>query len=250
MSLPFILWLETGFLAHWRELELLHLVLSYIVAFVALSVDMIVHAHTKATVVCMFAVNSVSGSVLSITYVWIGVILGVVTEIEFVIIFAALFDVCRHHTAWKDWLLDFQYLCSGFINCPDWCNTYNMDLSSCLVFAYNIPNLCFLVLSLHYCGDSGWSLHCGQVVQEEGEKRTPSRTKICQWTTITSYLHWITAAVSVSCYCWPWLHVCVCVNNRNQNCFPEYHRNVCTTLCYLLTVLLRNTSYFSWWVWS
>ena len=70
-----------------------------IVAFVALSVDMIVHAHTKATVVCMFAVNSVSGSVLSITYVWIGVILGVVTEIEFVIIFAALFDVCRHHTA-------------------------------------------------------------------------------------------------------------------------------------------------------
>ena len=123
---------------------------------------------------------------------------------------AALFDVCRHHTAWKDWLLDFQYLCSGFINCPDWCNTYNMDLSSCLVFACNIPNLCFLVLSLHYCGDSGWSLHCGQVVQEEGEKRTPSRTKICQWTTITSYLHWITAAVSVSCYCWPWLHVCVC----------------------------------------
>ena len=151
------------------------------------------------------------------------------------------------HTPYTASKLDFQYLCPGFINCPNWCNTYNMDLSSCLVFACNIPNLCFLVLSLHYCGDSSWSLHCGQVVQEKGEKQTPSRTKIFGRLLHDKYLHWITAEVWVSCYCWPWLHVCVCVTNRNQDFFPEYYRNVCTTLCYF-TVLLRNTSYFSWWV--
>ena len=77
-----------------------------IVASVALSVDMIVHAHTKATVVCMFVVNSVSGSVLSINCIRIRIVLGIITEIEFVVIYAALFDVRRHHTALKDWLLD------------------------------------------------------------------------------------------------------------------------------------------------
>ena len=46
-----------------------------IVASVALSVDVIVHAHTKATVVCMFVVNSVSGSVLSINCIRIRIVL-------------------------------------------------------------------------------------------------------------------------------------------------------------------------------
>ena len=58
--------------------------------------------HYKATVVCMFVVNSISGSVLSINCIRIRIVLGIVTEIEFVVIYAALFDVRRHHTALKD----------------------------------------------------------------------------------------------------------------------------------------------------
>ena len=38
-----------------------------IVAFIALSVDMVVHARTNATVECMFVENSTSGSVQSIS---------------------------------------------------------------------------------------------------------------------------------------------------------------------------------------
>ena len=37
----------------------------------------------------------------------------------------------------------------------------------------NTPNLCFVVLSFHYRGDSGWSSDvwdCSQVLQEEGKR--------------------------------------------------------------------------------
>ena len=63
-----------------------------IVASVALSVDMVGHAHTNATVECMFVVNSTSSSVLSINYLWIGIPLGIVIEIEVVTLLAALFE--------------------------------------------------------------------------------------------------------------------------------------------------------------
>ena len=63
-----------------------------IVASVALSVDMVVHAHTNATVKCMFVVNSTSSSVVDMDYLWISIVLGIVIGIEVVILFAALFE--------------------------------------------------------------------------------------------------------------------------------------------------------------
>ena len=51
------------------------------------------------------------------------------------------------------------------------CSIYYV--SSCLFVASDVSDLCLLVLSFCYFGDSGQScdvLHCGQVVQEEREK--------------------------------------------------------------------------------
>ena len=63
-----------------------------IVASIALSVDMVVHAHANATVECMFVENSTSGSVQSIDYLWIGIALGVVIGIEVITLNATLFE--------------------------------------------------------------------------------------------------------------------------------------------------------------
>ena len=63
-----------------------------IVASVALSVDMAGHAHTNATVECMFVENSTSSSLQSIDYLWIGIALGVVIGIELVTLNATLFE--------------------------------------------------------------------------------------------------------------------------------------------------------------
>ena len=63
-----------------------------IVASVALSVDMVVHAHTNATVECMFVENRTSSSLQSIDYLWIGIALGVVIGIELVTLNATLFE--------------------------------------------------------------------------------------------------------------------------------------------------------------
>ena len=49
-----------------------------IVASVALSVDMVGHAHTNATVECMFVENNTSSSVLNSSSFWVGIPLGVV----------------------------------------------------------------------------------------------------------------------------------------------------------------------------
>ena len=66
-----------------------------IVASVALSVDMVGHAHTNATVECMFVENSTSSSVLDINYFWIDILLGVVAGTQVVTIFISLFEfVC------------------------------------------------------------------------------------------------------------------------------------------------------------
>ena len=57
----------------------------------------------------------------------------------------------------------------GVSTAPDRCNTYYMD--SCLVSAFNIPNLCFLVLSFHYHGDSGWSSDVWDCGHASGTRR-------------------------------------------------------------------------------
>ena len=62
-----------------------------IVASVALSVDMVGHAHT-ATVECMFVENRTASSVLSINYLLIGIVLGLVIGIEVVTLYATLFE--------------------------------------------------------------------------------------------------------------------------------------------------------------
>ena len=72
-----------------------------IVASVALSVDMVGHAHTNATVECMFVVNRTTSSVVDINFLWIGIALGIVIGIELATVFTALFEflcVSNHHS--------------------------------------------------------------------------------------------------------------------------------------------------------
>ena len=59
---------------------------------VALSVDMVGHAHTNATVECMFVENSASSSVLDINYFWIDIPLSIVLGIEAVSLHVALLE--------------------------------------------------------------------------------------------------------------------------------------------------------------
>ena len=61
-------------------------------ASIALSVDMVGHAHTNATVECMFVVNRTASSVVDIDYLWIGIPLSVVSGIELATLVAALFE--------------------------------------------------------------------------------------------------------------------------------------------------------------
>ena len=63
-----------------------------IVASVALSVDMIGHAHTNATVECMFVENRTASSVVDINVFWIGIPLYIVIGIEAVSLHVALFE--------------------------------------------------------------------------------------------------------------------------------------------------------------
>ena len=63
-----------------------------IVASVILSVDMVGHAHTNATVECMFVENRTASSVVDIDFLWIGIPLGVVSGIELATLVAALFE--------------------------------------------------------------------------------------------------------------------------------------------------------------
>ena len=66
-----------------------------IVASVALSADMVGHAHTNATVECMFVENSTSSSVLDSNSFWVGIPLGIVAGTQVVTIFISLFEfVC------------------------------------------------------------------------------------------------------------------------------------------------------------
>ena len=63
-----------------------------IVASVALSVDMVGHAHTNATVECMFVENGTSKVVVDINFLWIGIPLSVVIAIEVMTLYIALFE--------------------------------------------------------------------------------------------------------------------------------------------------------------
>ena len=63
-----------------------------ILASVALSVDMVGHAHTNATVECMFVENGTSKMVVDINFLWIGIPLSVVIAIEVMTLLVALFE--------------------------------------------------------------------------------------------------------------------------------------------------------------
>ena len=64
-----------------------------IVASVALSVDMVGHAHSNVTVECMFVENRTASSVVDTNNVlWVGIVLGIVIGIELASLFAALFE--------------------------------------------------------------------------------------------------------------------------------------------------------------
>ena len=53
---------------------------------------MVGHAPTNATLECMFVENSTSDSVLSINYLWIGNVLGIVIAIEGLTLYTAQFE--------------------------------------------------------------------------------------------------------------------------------------------------------------
>ena len=64
-----------------------------IVASVALSVDMVGHAHSNVTVECMFVENRTASSVVDTNNVlWVGIVLGIVIGIELASLYAALFE--------------------------------------------------------------------------------------------------------------------------------------------------------------
>ena len=72
-----------------------------IVASVALSVDMVGHAHTNATVECMFVENRTSSSVVDVNFLWVGIVLGIAIGIEVVtILCCTILSFCmhKHHT--------------------------------------------------------------------------------------------------------------------------------------------------------
>ena len=69
-----------------------------VVASVALSVDMVGHAHSNATMECMFVVNSTSSSVVDMDYLWVSIVLGIVIGIEVVTLYAALFEFLSAQT--------------------------------------------------------------------------------------------------------------------------------------------------------
>ena len=71
------------------------------VASVALSVDMMGHARTNATVECMFVENVTSKMVVDIDYLWIGIPLYIVIGIELATLFAALFEFICSQTPYN-----------------------------------------------------------------------------------------------------------------------------------------------------
>ena len=83
-----------------------------------------------------------------------------------------------HHERTGYWA--FICLCPGFVVYPVKCNSYYMGSS--LFSAFNTANLCFFawfylfLILVTVVGIARDVLHCGQVVQEEGEE--PS-AKIC-----------------------------------------------------------------------
>ena len=97
-----------------------------IVASLALSVDMVGHAHTNATVECMFVENRTSSSVLSINYLWIGIVLGLVIGIEVVTLYATLFEFLCAQT---------PYAMKGLI--------IGLMLASCLSLSLALANATF-----------------------------------------------------------------------------------------------------------
>ena len=54
--------------------------------------DVVGHAHTNATVECMFVENSTSGSVLGINYLWIGSVLDIFIGIEVITLCVTQFE--------------------------------------------------------------------------------------------------------------------------------------------------------------
>ena len=54
--------------------------------------DVVGHAHTNATVECMFVENSTSGSVQSINYLWIGSVLGIFIGVEVITLCVTQFE--------------------------------------------------------------------------------------------------------------------------------------------------------------
>ena len=63
-----------------------------IVASVALTVDMVGHTHTNATVECMFVENRTASSVVDINVLWVGIVLGIVIGIGLASLFVSLFE--------------------------------------------------------------------------------------------------------------------------------------------------------------
>ena len=100
-----------------------------IVASIALSVDMVVHSHTNATMSleCMFVANTTSSSTVSINYLWVGIPLSIIMGIETLTLFVSLFEFICAQTPY-----DMKGLIVGLGFCA-------VALSEALVGATLIP---------------------------------------------------------------------------------------------------------------
>ena len=140
-----------------------------IVTSVALSVDKVEHAQTNTTVECMLVKNSTSSMVVDIDYLWIGIVLRVVTGIVAATFYAALFEfVCVYNV--KRLIIGLSFASA-------------LGLSTALTGAALTTWAHAWSQPVMYCGDSGWSgvvSLCHQMVHKEGRKRTSTQAKICR----------------------------------------------------------------------
>ena len=143
-------------------------------ASVASSVGMVGHAHTNATVECLFVVNRTASSVVDIDYLWIGIPLGVVSGIELATLVAALFEFLCAQTPYtmKELIIGLalsavalSHVLSG-VTVTTWAHAWSPPVTypTCAFWFY----LFIIVVTVHGWSSVVWD--CCQVVQEEGEE--------------------------------------------------------------------------------
>ena len=136
--------------------------------------DVVGHAHTNATVECMFVENSTSGSVLGINYLWIGSVLDIFIGIEVITLCVTQFEFLCAQTPYTLKGLIIGLLFASSLGLPQvlagatlttWAHAWSPPITypTCAFWFY-LFIIVVTVVNLVKVWD------CGQVVQEEGEE--------------------------------------------------------------------------------